>query len=99
MGKNCMNKKVLLLGDSIRIGYQEYVKRALANEYIVDYPSDNGRFCAYTYRYLGDWCGQGEYDIVHWNCGLWDIIRLIGDEACFTSAKGYMDYIQRIFLR
>ena len=41
-------KKVLLLGDSIRMGYQSEVKKLLENEYEVMYPEDNGRFAAYT---------------------------------------------------
>lgn len=42
-------KKVLLLGDSIRMGYAEYVKELLKNKFDVYYDdNDNGRFAAYT---------------------------------------------------
>ena len=42
-------KKVLLLGDSIRMGYDDYVKDLLKGEYEVYYDAeDNGRFSSYT---------------------------------------------------
>ena len=48
-------KKVLLLGDSIRQGYQEYVKYTLRDVADVYYPNDNGKFCQLTLRYFHDW--------------------------------------------
>ena len=40
-------KRVLLLGDSIRMGYDEYVKELLEGEFEVVYDdADNGRFAA-----------------------------------------------------
>ena len=43
-------KKVLLLGDSIRMGYDDYVKEALDGKCEVVYDAeDNGRFAAYTH--------------------------------------------------
>ena len=42
-------KKVLLLGDSIRMGYDDYVKEELDGKCEVVYDAeDNGRFAAYT---------------------------------------------------
>lgn len=42
-------KKVLLLGDSIRMGYDDYVKELLDGKCEVIYDhDDNGRFAAYT---------------------------------------------------
>ena len=37
-------KKILLLGDSIRMGYQNEVKELLKDEYEVVFPQENGRF-------------------------------------------------------
>ena len=64
-------KNILLLGDSIRQNYQEYVKECLQGMADVYYPNDNGRFCQYTLRYLHEWIGalsrHGEitFDVVH----------------------------------
>lgn len=41
-------KKVFLLGDSIRKGYDKYVERAFEGKASVYYPEDNCRFAAYT---------------------------------------------------
>ena len=41
-------KKVLLLGDSIRMGYQYQLKELLKDECKVIFSDDNGRFASYT---------------------------------------------------
>ena len=85
-------KKIILIGDSIRMGYDAYVKEKLAGRAEVLYPAENCRFAQYTYRYLGEWQREGGWgndaDLVHWNAGLWDVIHL-GDEAPLTSPEQY----------
>ncbi|MEE1351739.1 MAG: SGNH/GDSL hydrolase family protein [Clostridia bacterium] len=46
-------KKVLLIGDSIRLGYEEEVKKELQGEYEVWGPEENCRFAKYTLNELG----------------------------------------------
>lgn len=101
-------KNVLLLGDSIRQNYQEYVKENLSNVSNVSnvyYPNDNGRFCQFTLRYLHEWIGalskhgEIEFDIVHFNCGLWDILRLSNEDEPFTGEEQYCDLLIRIVNR
>lgn len=46
-------KKVLLIGDSIRLGYEPAVKEALSGEYDVWGPEENCRFAKYTLNELG----------------------------------------------
>ena len=72
-------KNILLLGDSIRMGYDSYVKEKLANRANVFFSEDNGRFAQYTLRTLSDWKKQlswPEIQLVHWNNGLWDCMHL-----------------------
>ncbi len=98
-------KNILLLGDSIRQNYQEYVKQNMANMANVYYPNDNGRFCQYTLRYLHEWIGalskHGEiaFDIVHFNCGLWDILRLSNEDEPFTGEEQFAELLRRIVRR
>lgn len=68
-------KRVLLLGDSIRMGYDEYVKEILAGEFEVVYDeNDNGRFAAYTLWQANQFFkNAGRFDVVHWNNGYWDM--------------------------
>ena len=72
-------KNILLLGDSIRMGYDSFVRNKLLGRANVFYPEDNGRYALYTLRALSDWKGAlslPEIDIVHWNNGLWDALHL-----------------------
>lgn len=97
-------KKVLLLGDSIRQNYQEYVKEKLVDYAKVYYPNDNGRFCQFTLRYVHDWIrilsdGKNDFDVIHFNCGLWDVLRLSNEEQTFTSEEEYGELLKRIYNR
>jgi len=92
-------KKVLLIGDSIRIGYDKYVKYALKDSCEVYYPSDNCRFAQYVLRHISDWKKQlnlGEdLDLIHWNAGLWDTLELFED-GCLTPPEFYNYFIEKI---
>lgn len=98
-------KKILLLGDSIRQNYQDYVKSNLKDVATVFYPNDNGKFCYVTLRYLHEWMialsdnEKIDFDIVHFNCGLWDVLRLSNEERCFTEKEEYAILLKRIVER
>ena len=95
-------KKVVLIGDSIRMGYDKYVKEALEGVAEVYYPSENCRFAQYVLRFAHDWKEKGSWpddvDLVHWNAGLWDAIELFGDEP-ITTISYYSQVILRIYKR
>ena len=82
-------KRVLLLGDSIRMGYDEYVKEILSGEFEVVYDdADNGRFSAYTLWQANQFFKNcGKFDVVHWNNGYWDM----NVEAPMTEAMHPVD--------
>ncbi len=90
-------KKVILLGDSIRLmGYGAHVPALLGEEYSVWQPDDNCRFASYTLRMLFDYKSVMEgADIIHWNNGLWDTCNLFGDGA-FTPIEVYTEQLKRI---
>ena len=90
-------KKVVLLGDSIRlIGYGARTAELLGPEYSVWQPEDNCRFASYTLRMLFEYKDQLEgADVIHWNNGLWDVCDLFGDGA-FTPLEDYVRLIARI---
>lgn len=67
-------KKVLLLGDSRRQGYEPFVRRMLEGRAEVYGPAENGRWAGYTLNSLRFWLNEFPTpDIVHWSCGLWDL--------------------------
>ena len=98
-------KNILLLGDSIRQNYQEYVKEHMRDVANIYYTNDNGRFCQFTLRYLHEWIGalsnhgEFEFDMIHFNCGLWDILRLSNEAQPFTSQEQYALLLERIIKR
>ena len=89
-------KKVILLGDSIRLSYGNRVRELLGEGYTVWQPEDNCRFAAYTLRMLFEYKAQLEgADVIHFNCGLWDMCDLFGDGP-FTPPEVYVEQMVRI---
>ena len=92
-------KKIVLIGDSIRMGYDKYVKESLDGIAEVYYPEENCKFAEYVLRFIGEWKKRGEWpcdiDLVHWNAGLWDVLDVDG-EGPLTSLDYYKEAIGRI---
>ena len=95
-------KKLYLIGDSIRMGYCEYVKAALEGKAEVHWHSGNARFAEYVLYSIGDWEHKNRVGedtaCVHWNTGLHDVIRTAGEEP-LTPPEIYGYYIERICKR
>lgn len=67
-------KEVLLLGDSLRMGYEPYVRKNLEGKANVSGPEENGRWAGYTLNSFRFWIPSlPKPDIIHWNNGLWDL--------------------------
>ena len=85
-------KKILLLGDSIRLNYAPYVYRKLSEKAQIVWPEDNCRFAKYTLHELPGWLKTlGTPDIVHWNNGLWDLHHYHGTEPLTPLAEYVRD--------
>lgn len=98
-------KKILLLGDSIRFGapnspgYGVYVAEMLKERATVYAPDENCRFAQYTLRQIYNWVTMfdpASIDVVHWNNGLWDVLRLHGDEP-LSPLPVYLSFLSRIY--
>jgi hypothetical protein len=95
-------KKLYLIGDSTREGFEPLVREKLSGRAEVFSPGCNCEFAQYTLRHLHDWveridCAK-EIDVVHWNNGLWDTLHLFGDE-CLTPPDVYASMLRRIHKR
>ena len=90
-------KKIVLLGDSIRlIGYGKPVASRLSGEYEVWQPAENCRFAKHTLRGIWDWKDDLDgADIIHWNNGLWDVCDLYGDGP-FSSEEEFVENMVRL---
>lgn len=94
-------KKILLIGDSIRFGYDHYVEQSMKNVAEVYFPTENCKFTTYILRNLHIWTDSlklYEADAVHWNAGLWDTLRIYGDDN-LVKPETYADNIERIYKR
>lgn len=107
-------KNVFLIGDSIRFGshivsdisnlspgYGVYVKEKLEGIANVYQPDENCRFAQFTLRFLHKWAKKTpaeEMDVVYWNNGLWDVLRLFGDEP-LTPIDVYAQMLRRVHAR
>ena len=84
-------KKLLLIGDSIRMGYEAEVKKNLENEFEVWAPPVNCCFAKFTLCNLKGWLNTyGEKpDVIHWNNGFWDTCVRFEEDGNFTSIDEY----------
>lgn len=71
--------RVLLIGDSISMGYTLPVRTALHGRANVHRPAENGGDTGRGLRKLEAWLGEGRWDVIHFNFGLHDLKYL--DEA------------------
>lgn len=65
--------RVLLLGDSIRIGYEPLVVKRLDGKAVVVGPKVNGGDTENTLKLLDGWLDEHKPLVVHINCGLHDL--------------------------
>lgn len=66
-------KKVLIIGDSISIGYTPFVALRLKDVAEVTHNPGNGRYSAYGLAHLREWIGDAHWDVIQINWGLWDL--------------------------
>ena len=64
--------RVLIVGDSISIGYTPRVRRLLDGIANVHRPKTNCRWSAFGDEHIEEWVGDPKWDVIHFNFGLWD---------------------------
>ena len=67
--------RVLLIGDSISIGYTLPTREALTGKANVHRPPTNCGGTPKVVRHLDKWLGPGQWDVIHFNSGIHDIKR------------------------
>jgi len=65
--------RVLLIGDSIRGGYGKGVQQLLAGKAEVSMNDKNAQYTGWGLKKIDEWLGDGKWDIIHFNWGLWDM--------------------------
>lgn len=96
---NKNKKQVLLIGDSIRVGYCDYVKEQLKDIADVYYPPENCRNTQYIITSLRSWlglCDPEKIDVIHFNAGQWDVAHWSGIGDSLTPLQDYGKNIEKI---
>lgn len=92
-------KQVVMIGDSIRMGYQGLVVRSLAGAAKVWGPEKNGGNSRNVVTHLDEWVILRNPDIVHLNCGLHDIKTEFDGSNRAVPLGEYEDNLRKIFER
>jgi len=92
-------KKIVLVGDSIRMGYQAYVRKELSGLSDVWAPEQNGGNSTNIQKHLNEWIISQAADVVHINCGLHDLKRDFGADETVIPLLQYQanlrDFLER----
>ena len=88
---------LLLLGDSIRMHYQPIVRELLAGKLMVSGPAENGETTRKTIARLDSWLSDGDFAVIHLNCGLHDLRYNEGESSPQVPLDEYEENLRRIF--
>ena len=72
-GANPSLPKVLIIGDSISLGYTPFVTELLQGTAIVEHNKGNAGPTQRGLENIDSWLEGSDYDVIHFNWGLWDM--------------------------
>ncbi len=84
-------KKVLIIGDSISIGYFPFVQEQLAGKALLVHNKGNAQHTGTGLKNINDWLGKEDWDVIQFNWGLWDLCYRLPEvkgEAGRDKVKG-----------
>jgi dienelactone hydrolase/lysophospholipase L1-like esterase len=91
--------KVVLVGDSIRMGYAPLVAKRLEGQALVISATANGGDSANVLKNLGEWVVREKPDVVHFNCGLHDLKLSKKDKQHQVGLEAYQANLKQIVAR
>ena len=80
---------VLIIGDSISIGYFRPVKELLKFDAVVIHNPGNAQHTRFGLEKLDDWLGQTQWDVIHFNHGLHDLKYIDDNGKNVPADKGH----------
>jgi len=90
-------KSVILIGDSIRMGYQETVRDCLGDRVDIWTPEKNGGDSTNVVANIQDWVLDRKPDILHLNCGLHDLKKDFETGTPAIALTDYADNLRTLF--
>ena len=91
--------RVVLVGDSIRLGYAPRVAERLAGKAVVISVPENGGDSANVLAHLDEWVIRQKPDVVHLNCGLHDLKRIKADGHHQVELDRYGENLRKVVAR
>lgn len=80
--------RVLLIGDSISMGYTLDVREMLKGKANVHRIPTNGGPTTNGIKNIKDWLGESKWDVIHFNWGLHDLKYITDDPSKLADPKG-----------
>lgn len=91
-------KRVVLLGDSIRLGYEPAVRQQLGDEAVVCAPAVLSLHTTDLLTHFWTWIVCQHPDVVHLNAGHWDSRRVVrGHDGNVVPPELYATNLRRLF--
>jgi len=78
--------RVLIIGDSISMGYTPFVKEMMKGKAYVEHPKDNCAATVVGLKKLDAWLGSAKWDVIHFNWGLHDLKYIKDDKGTIGAA-------------
>ena len=89
-------KKIMLIGDSIRGCYEHYVQENMKEIADIWGAPTNSRFAKYIDFLFEDWYADFPADIIHFNCGIWDVWKKNKSLSPVTPLWEYLEDLENI---
>jgi acyl-CoA thioesterase-1 len=90
--------RVLLIGDSVSMGYTPLVREMLKGQVNVHRVPANASSAGYTLTQLDKWLGGGKWDVIHFNFGLHDA-KLLPEGTRHASLEQYEKDLREVVRR
>ena len=91
VGPRTAPKAMLVIGDSISLGFTPFLRKTLADRFDVERPAENCRNSFYCRKNIRAWTKGGQWDIAIFNAGIHDIAK-----KPYTPLKQYIENILAI---
>jgi len=86
---------ILILGDSISIGYMVDVRNLLDGQADVFRPTTNCMYSGYGVLNVEEWVGDKKWDVIHFNFGIWDLHYMHDGEMVTSLGKHKLEDLTR----
>jgi lysophospholipase L1-like esterase len=88
---------IALIGDSIRLYSEPFVRDCLPSRFRLRSPSVNCKSSHHVAAGIREWVPPGSADIVHINCGLHDVRHDPGQRRPVSTPEEYLANLGRVF--